>query len=343
MSGELVLLRGDGIGEELIDQARRVLDALCPDLSYVEHPIGYGAFQERGAALPDATLEALRSAPASLLVAVGSPLHPVPGYRSPVVQLRRELDLFANLRPVRGAEGSDVDLLIVRENTEGLYVGRERRRGDRAWALRQVTRAATERISRVAGEAARERSGRVCVVHKANVLRESCGLFREVCLEVLSSFEGLEVEELLVDNAAYQLAANPERFDVLVTSNLFGDILSDVAAHAGGGLGVVHSVNRGPQHTLCEPVHGSAPDIAGQGLANPTATLRALGEALAALGRPAVAMALERALTGALGRGFRTPDSGGKKTTRQVVAAVLEELAARRRAPAARLTPDVSL
>jgi homoisocitrate dehydrogenase len=323
MSGDLVLLRGDGVGEELIDQARLVLDTLCPDLSYAEHRIGYGAFSDTGAALPTDTLEALRAARASLLVAVGSPLHPVPGYRSPVVQVRRELDLFANLRPVRGPEGSDVDLLIVRENTEGLYVGRERRSGDRAWALRQITRTATERIARVAGEAARERTGLVCVVHKANVLRESCGLFREVCLETLAEFGDLEIEELLVDNAAYQLAARPERFDVLVTSNLFGDILSDVAAHAGGGLGVVHSVNRGPQHTLCEPVHGSAPDIAGQGLANPTATLRALGEALAALGRAAASHRLRQALAHVERDGPRTPDAGGRTGTRDVVTAIL--------------------
>jgi len=332
VSAQVCLLRGDDLGEELLVHARELLGALAPDLELVEMPLGLGAFESTGRALPEATLEAARGADACLLVAVRSPLEPRPGYRSPVVELRRELDLFANLRPVQSLppgcpaarpEAPEVDLLVVRENTEGLYAGRERREGGRAIAERVVTEAASRRIARVAGEAARARRSRVCVVHKSNVLRETCGLFRSAALEELGRIEGLEVEELLVDHAAYRLAAEPERFDVLVTTNLFGDILSDLSAHAGGGLGLVASANLGDEAALFEPVHGAGPDIAGKGIANPVATLRACASLLEHVGRADAAARVARAVERTLAEGPWTRDLGGSAGTVEVLEAVL--------------------
>ena len=322
----VVLLRGDGIGDDLVDPARRVLEAAGPGLEILEAEVGFGTFRRTGESLPPTTVERLRSASASLLVAVGSPSERVPGYRSPVVRLRRELDLFCGLRPVRGLADERVDLLIVRENTEGLYAGRERSENGEAVAERIITRAASERIARVAAEQAGSRRGRVCVVHKANVLRETCGLFREACLAILTGFAGLEVSELLVDHAGYRLAAHPEEFDVIVTTNLFGDVLSDVAAHAGGGLGLVSSANVGPGHALFEPVHGSAPDLAGRDVANPIATFRACADLLRHVGLGAQARALSNATELVLREGPRTADLGGDASTTQVTEAVLSAL-----------------
>ena len=322
----VVLLVGDGIGHDLIEPARRVLEAAAPHLDLVEAEIGYGAFQRTNDALPASTLSSVRAANASLLVAVGSPLEQVEGYRSPIVRLRRELDLFCGLRPVKGLGDSAVDLLLVRDNTEGLYAGREHVEEGRAIAQRIVTRAASTRIARVAGELATGRKGRVCVVHKANVMRETCGLFREACMHVLSEFPGIEVSELLVDHAAYRLAAHPEEFDVLVTTNLFGDVLSDVAAHAGGGLGLVTSANLGPEHALFEPVHGSAPDLAGRNLANPAATFRAAAELLRHIGRSAQAEALSHAIEHTLSAGPHTADLGGTASTSDFTEAVVSRI-----------------
>ena len=324
----VLLLRGDGIGVELIDEARRTLTTCAPDVELEEARIGLAAFERTGQALPDAVLTQARRTPACLLVAVGSPLEPRPGYQSPVVGLRQALDLYANLRPVRSIEGRAVDLLIVRENTEGLYAGDERRTPDGAIGERRITVAASARIARMAGRLASQRRRRVCVVHKANVLRETCGLFRATCLNELASFEGLEVEEMLVDHAAYRLAADPERFDVLVTTNLFGDVLSDVAAHAGGGLGLVTSANLGERHALFEPVHGSAPDLAGRDLANPIATLRACAGLLVHVGETASGRRLEAAIEHVLDVGPRTADLGGTARTRDVTDAVLRRFLA---------------
>lgn len=324
MSAPVGLLRGDGVGVELLDAAREVLEAIAPELSLEEAPIGFDCFRERGRALPDETLDLARRARACLLVAVGSPSTPTPGYRSPVVQLRRELDLYANLRPVRGLGLEPVDLLLVRENTEGLYAGRERRTAQGAIAERVVTRAASERIARVAAAQAAARRGRVTVVHKANVLRESCGVFREASLRELDRHPGIEVDEMLVDHAAYRLASEPAAFDVLVTTNLFGDILSDVAAHAGGGLGMVDAANVGERHALFEPVHGSAPTIAGQGIANPTATLRACAALLGHVGFREAGARLAGAIDESAASGPRTPDRGGAARTEDVLRDVLE-------------------
>ena len=323
---QVCLLRGDGIGSELLAHARRALEFVLPGARIDEAPIGFHAFEATGSALPPASAAAARDAEACLLVAVGSPLTPTPGYKSPIVALRQELDLFANLRPVQSlpASGSPgVDLLIVRENTEGLYSGIEHADAERAVAERVVTATASRRIARLAGELATSRRGRVTVVHKANVLRETCGLFRSVALDELANFPELDLDELLVDNAALCMASEPERFDVVVTTNLFGDILSDVAALAGGGLGLVTSANLGESSALFEPVHGSAPDLVGSGRANPVATLRAVAWLARHLGALKAAERLHQAIEHSLTCGPRTPDIGGHASTEQVVEAIL--------------------
>jgi homoisocitrate dehydrogenase len=325
------LIPGDGIGLEVIREARRVLEALAPGLRFVESDAGFGAFERTGDALPKETIAAVRAADVTLLGAVGSPSRPVEGYRSPVVRLRRELDLFACVRPVRtpplaGAR-EGVDLVIVRESTEGLYSGLETKSPGRAVAERVITREASFRIAEFARDLAlREGRRRVTVVHKANVLRATCGLFREAAFEALEG-SGLEINEALVDSAAYQLVVDPERFDVIVTTNLFGDILSDVAAAHGGGLGLVPSASLGPAHAIFEPVHGSAPDIEGRGIANPLATLRATVMMLRYLKLPEYALALDEAIDDVLAHGPRPCDLGGNARTVDVADAVLDRIA----------------
>jgi homoisocitrate dehydrogenase len=262
----------------------------------------------------------------------------VPGYRSPVVGLRRALDLYACIRPVRTAPLPDqrpgVDMVIVRENSEGLYSGQEELTGPEdnptAIARRIITTAGSRRIAAFALDYARRHGRRkITVVHKANVLRETCGLFRETALGVFApSVERGEiaVDELLVDTAAYHMVRSPERFDVVVTTNLFGDILSDAASAWGGGLGLAASANIGADHAIFEPVHGSAPDIAGRGIANPLAAISAAALLLDHLGETVRGDCLRAAVDAALRDGIHTPDLGGSATTADVLNFVVHYL-----------------
>lgn len=326
----ICIIPGDGIGPEVIGAAVEVLRAVAPDTELSEAEAGWATFQRHGAALPAATLEAAQAADAVLFGAVASPSHAVPGYRSPIVQLRRDLDLFANLRPTQGPEA---DLVIVRENTEGLYAGRERLEDDGATAIaeRVITRRASARIARAAFELARSRrkpegSPKVTIVHKANVLRVSDGLFRETCLDVARDYPDVQIEEMLVDVAAMRLAQSAARFDVVVTTNLFGDILSDVACIHGGGLGLAASANLGDSRALFEPVHGAAPDIVGRGIANPLAAIECVAMLLDWRGRGAEAARVRAAGAAVLRDGPHTPDLGGSATTAAITAAVIERL-----------------
>ena len=326
MTRTLCLIPGDGIGREVIAAARDVLDALRLDVSITEGDAGFDLFRRTGEALPEETLALAAASDAVLFGAVGSPSTRTPGYRSPIVAMRRELDLFACVRPVRSLPGADrpVDLVVVRENTEGMYSGRERRVDDRAELVRVISEPATARVARFAARFVRRHGRRrVTVVHKANVMRETCGLFREVALRELAE-AGVEADERLVDAAAYELAARPERFDVVLTSNLFGDVLSDLVAVHAGGLGLVPSANLGERHAVFEPVHGSAPDIAGRGVCNPIATLRALAMALSHLDEADVARRLEDAIEHVLTEGPRTSDLGGAARTDDVTAAICD-------------------
>jgi len=349
---QVCIIPGDGIGSEVIDAALQVLQSVAGELPLetATAQAGWGTFQATGTALPEATLALARSSDVVLFGAVASPSHAVPGYHSPIVALRRELNLYANIRPTKSFDGigstrsptAPVDLVVVRENTEGLYAGRERLEdaGDTAIAERVVTRRSSERIIRHAFTLADQRraagttGGKMTVVHKANVLRVTDGLFREVALAVAQDYPHIALEELLVDTAAMRLAQSPERFDVLVTTNMFGDILSDVACIHGGGLGLASSANIGDRQALFEPVHGAAPDIAGQGVANPLAAIGCIamllewamrqqgagasGEAYAQAARRVRAAAAET-----LRSGPYPPDLGGTATTGEVTAAVI--------------------
>lgn len=335
----LALIPGDGIGREVIPAARRVLEATGAPLEFVELEAGWGAFERTGAALPAATLAALRSCRGALFGAVSSPTHRVEGYSSPIVALRRELDLYANLRPAQSAPVAEsrpgIDLLIVRENTEDLYVKEEvlEDGGERAVARRVITRRASARIAHTAFRRAQQRAaalgrpGKVTVVHKANVLSLTDGLFRSTALDIAQMYPDVAVEEAIVDALLYHLIRRPQRYDVLVAPNLYGDLVSDVAAALVGGLGLMPSANRGDSFVLAEPVHGSAPDIAGQGIANPIAAIRAAGLLLGELGLAAQGAAVLAAADAALAAGPWTPDLGGAARSEDVTTAVLAYLA----------------
>ena len=322
----LCVIEGDGIGHEVVPAALEVLAQTGFSFEVAQAEAGWDCFQRQGVALPEETLSAARQCDAVLFGAVSSPSFRVEGYSSPIVALRRSLDLYANLRPSHSwpVPGSrpDIDLLIVRENSEGLYVRRERSDGETAIAERVITRRGSERIARLACELSMQRRRHLTVVHKANVLPETCGLFRRVALDVARSYPALQVEECLVDTMALRLVTHPERFDVVVTTNLFGDILSDEAAGLVGGLGLAPSANLGATHALFEPVHGSAPDIAGQGIANPTAAILAAALLLEHCGQRTLGGRVRQAVERTLLEGPRTPDLGGAATTSQVTGAI---------------------
>ncbi|WP_027481901.1 isocitrate/isopropylmalate dehydrogenase family protein [Deinococcus pimensis] len=315
----ICLIEGDGVGREVIPAARRVLEALGVDAEFVSAEAGWEVFERRGASVPGETLDAARAADAVLFGATTSPSRRVEGFFSAIRYLRRELDLFANLRPARSRAVPGcvpgVDLVIVRENTEGLYVAQERRYGDTAIADAVITRSASARVGRLAAELAARRRGDLAVVHKANVLPVTQGLFLSTVLEEAARVPGLRVRDVIVDACAMHLVRDAAHFDVLVMTNLFGDILSDLTAGLTGGLGVAPSGNVGERHALFESVHGSAPDIAGQGVANPTATVLSAAMMLDHLGEGALARRLEAAVDATLQEGPRTRDLGGEAST----------------------------
>jgi len=319
-------LPGDGIGPEVCVAAVRVLDALPIDVTVEEHPFGGRAIHEHGDPLPAETLAACRAADAVLLGAAGlpefdgAPVRPEQG----LIRLRGELGVYANLRPARG---DGIDLLIVRELVGGLYFGASGRRPDgSAFDTCEYSPAEIERIARRAFELARGRRSFVTSVDKANVL-ETGRLWREVVSGLAGDYPDVRLEHMLVDNAGLQLVLDPAQFDVILTENTFGDILSDVAAGSCGGLGVAASASLGELAPgIFEPVHGSAPDIAGQGIANPTGALRSVSLLLRhAAGEEALADRLEEAIDAALGSA-PTRDLGGTATTVEFTDTVLGSL-----------------
>ena len=327
----ICLIPGDGIGPEVIGAAADILSALDLPLKCETYSAGWSCFEKTGKALPEETLAAVKSTGYALFGATSSPSGGAPGYRSPILELRQDLNLFANLRPLRSlpipAARPDIDLLIVRENTEGLYVRRERwETPDTAIAERVITRAASQRIAQVAVKKAARRRGRLTIAHKANVLTKTDGLFLETARKVAAEFGGLEVEDRLVDALAHELVLTPERFDVILAPNLYGDILSDLASALVGGLGVAASVNVGDSCAVYEPVHGSAPDIAGQGIANPSAALLSLALMLDDLQFSDAATRIRSALTSTLQAGICTPDLGGDVRTTDMIAAITARL-----------------
>jgi 3-isopropylmalate dehydrogenase len=345
MSARIALLPGDGIGPEIVSAARRVLDAVG-EFDYEEHPVGGASIDAHGTALTDEVLDACRGSDAVLLGAVGGPQWDTtdpdrPRPEQGLLGLRKGLGLFANLRPVKPIEAlidasplrperiSGTDLLVVRELTGGIYFGDKTRTATSASDACVYEVAEVERIARVAFEAARRRRGRVTSVDKANVL-ETSRLWRETVGRVAEEYADVELDHLLVDNAAMQLVSDPARFDVIVTENMFGDILSDEAAMLTGSLGMLPSASIGDGGPgLFEPVHGSAPDIAGRGVANPLATFLSVAMLLRdGLGRETEAAAVERAVEAALDGGIRTADLGGDAGTAEITDAVLAEVVA---------------
>jgi len=322
----IALLPGDGIGPEVLGQAVRVLEALPVDVELVELPFGGAAIDEVGTPLPDETLAACRDADAVLLGAVGGPkwdggaVRPEQG----LLGIRKELDVYANLRPA--AQGA-IDLLVVRELVGGLYFGARGVRADgTVFDTCEYHPAQVERIARRAFELARARRGSLVSVDKANVL-DTSKLWRRVVSEVAADYPDVELRHALVDSFAMEIASSPERIDTVVTENMFGDILSDLAAAMTGGLGLAASASLGDAGPgVFEPVHGSAPDIAGTGNANPAAMLRSLALLLEhALGRADLARNLAAAIDRTL-ESHPTRDAGGSATTVEFGDAVLATL-----------------
>ncbi|HZD43868.1 MAG TPA: isocitrate/isopropylmalate dehydrogenase family protein [Methanomicrobiales archaeon] len=314
----IAVVEGDGIGHEVIPVARDLLAALHPEFEFFSVEVGYGQWQRTGSAISSDAIEALKSADAVLFGAVTTP--PDPNYRSVVVRIRKELDLYANIRPVWG-EGFDV--VIVRENTEGLYAGIERIEADCASATRLLTRTGCERIAGAACRLAETRC-HLTIGHKGNVLKSDL-FFRDIC-RAEAEREGIPWSEKFIDALCLDLLLHPANYDVIVTENMFGDILSDVAAYLVGGLGMLPSANIGDKYALFEPVHGSAPDIAGKDMANPIAAIRSAAMLLQYLGDDEGSTALETAIQNTIRSGFRTRDLGGNEGTREFGDAVKREL-----------------
>ena len=342
----IAVLPGDGIGPEIAAPAVQVLtELLGSQVEFTEYVFGGASIDAHGTALTDETLAGCKASDAVLLAAVGGPKCDTTDPNAPrpeqgLLGIRKELGLFANIRPVRPIPAlysasalkpeiiEGTNLVVVRELTGGIYFGEKTRTATSASDLCSYTTHEVERIARVAFELAGRRSGKLASVDKANVL-ETSRQWRQVVHEVAVDFPAIELEDVLVDNCAMQLISRPSSFDVIVTENLFGDILSDEAAMLTGSIGMLPSASLGEPGTpgLFEPVHGSAPDIAGKGIANPLAMFLSAAMLLRdGLGRPVEAAALESAVDGALADGLRTADLGGSATTAEVVTDILGRL-----------------
>jgi isocitrate dehydrogenase (NAD+) len=334
MAHRVTLIPGDGIGPELAEATRRVLDATGIEFEWEIADAGEAMIAAHGTPLPDSVLESIRRNKVAIKGPITTPVGE--GFRSVNVTLRQALGLYANLRPARSMQGvvtrfDDVDLVIVRENTEDLYAGIEHRVGrDAAESIKIITREASERIARFAFEYAVANGRRkVTAVHKANIMKLSDGLFLESARAVAANYEGrVEFEDRIVDNMCMQLVQKPELYDVLVLPNLYGDIVSDLAAGLVGGLGVAPGANIGPDAAVFEAVHGSAPKYAGLNKANPTALILSGALMLRHLGYPDAAARLEDALRGVVAEGRTvTYDLGGNAGTSQFADAIIERLA----------------
>ncbi|OPX62021.1 MULTISPECIES: isocitrate/isopropylmalate dehydrogenase family protein [unclassified Methanoregula] len=315
----IAVVEGDGIGHEVIPVARSVLELLHPEYDFFNVEVGYGRWERTGCPCTDPDIAQLKNSDAILFGAITTP--PMKDYQSVVLRIRKALDLYANLRPVRG---DGIDIMIVRENTEGLYSGIEETTPDRATTLRVVSRKGTERIIRKAIDLARQRKGILTIGHKANVIKSDV-FFRDICLSEAKA-ANIACNDRFIDALSLDLLQHPKSYDVVVTTNMFGDILSDVAAYLVGGLGVVPSANIGDRYALFEPVHGSAPDIAGRNIANPVAAIRSAAMLLDHLGDPNGAGCIEESVLQVLNRGIRTRDLGGTTGTREFGDALIQEL-----------------
>ncbi|MDX2022943.1 MAG: isocitrate/isopropylmalate family dehydrogenase [Deltaproteobacteria bacterium] len=334
MATKVTLIRGDGIGPEVVDAAVQAIEATGAAIEWDPQDAGAGAVPKHGAPLPEATLASIRANQICLKGPLATPIGG--GYKSVNVSLRLEFDLYANLRPARRFDGiknryEAVDLFVVRENTQGEYVGIEHYidpTRSAAESISIITKFGSDRIIRFAFEHARA-AGRkkVTLVHKANILKMTSGLFLETGREIARLYPEITFEDIIVDNCAMQLVRDPSRFDVIVTTNLFGDILSDLTAGLVGGLGLTAGANIGETAAIFEAVHGTAPDIAGQGKANPTAVMLAGAMMLDRLGQRERGQRLERAIRATIAEGQHTTvDIGGRSGTMDFTKRVIQFL-----------------
>lgn len=325
----ITTIPGDGIGKEVMAAGLYILDNLNLNIEYKPQEAGYELYQKTGNNLPNETIHSAKKTDATLFGAVTS----VPGEKSAIIELRKALDVYSNLRPIKSYPGvkgiyDDVDFLIVRENSEGLYSQIEEATEDCATAKRVITTKASQRICDLAfQQAIKENREKVTCVHKANVLKTTDGLFKKIFYEVAENYPEIKTNDFYVDATAMYLLTNPQRFDVIVTTNLFGDILSDEGAGLVGGLGIAPSGNIGEHNGLFEPVHGSAPDIAGQRISNPISMILTISMMLQYLNEDYYAEKLKEATTIVLKEGkVKTPDLGGTNKTMDVAEEINKKL-----------------
>jgi isocitrate dehydrogenase (NAD+) len=331
----ITVIRGDGIGPEIMDATLHVLDAMQLGLTYEDADAGMVALEKHGELLPQATMDSIRKNKIALKSPLTTPVGG--GFSSINVELRKRFDLYANVRPAKcfpntkSRFSGGVDLITVRENTEGAYIGEGQNvsdDGETAVLTQKVTRKGSERIVRYAFELARK-TGRkkVTIVHKANILKSTSGLFLKTAREVAAQYPDIECNEMIVDNTCMQLVMRPEQFDIICTTNLFGDIISDLCAGLVGGLGLAPGANIGTDVAIFEAVHGSAPDIAGKGIANPCALLLGACQMLDHLGQPEQATRLRDAIIATLeAKDSLTPDLGGQGNTMSFAKAIATRL-----------------
>jgi 3-isopropylmalate dehydrogenase len=324
---KIAVIPGDGVGPEVTKAQLEVLKATGLSFDFSEYPAGDNQLEKTGQAMPQETIEGAQAAQAVLFGAVGASAAQV------ILRLRAELGTYVNLRPSQAFKGvpclhSQTNIMVVRENTECLYAGIETRlTDDVTTATRIITKTASLRIARHAFEYAKNNGPKkVTAVHKVNVLKITDGMFLDCCRQVAPEFPEIAYEEALVDSVAMRIVQRPEEFDVIVTTNLFGDILSDLAAGVIGGLGLCPSANLGDEHALFEPVHGSAPDIAGQGLVNPSAAIMCGAMMLEHLGEKQAAQKVQNALEKCLEMGKTTRDLGGSLSTMEMAQEVIKAM-----------------
>lgn len=326
---DIAIISGDGIGREVMDACEYMLDKLDLEFCFTYGEAGFECFNKNGTTLPDETIKMANKSDAVLFGASTS----TPGEPSPIINLRKELNVYANIRPIKSYKGvncirDDINFVIVRENTEGLYSQVEYGDCDKMIAERHITRNASERISKAAFNLCIKRGeSKVTCVHKSNVLKKTDGVFKESFYKIAKDYPQITTEDYYVDAMAMYLLTQPQNFDVIVSSNLFGDILSDESAGLVGGLGLAPSGNIGDHNGLFEPVHGSAPDIAGKHIANPCSMILSASMMLDYLGEWEIANDIKNAVEKVIADcKIRTPDLGGDACTMDVTKAIVKEL-----------------
>lgn len=328
---KITLIKGDGIGPEITDAVVKIIEAAGVKIDWDIQTAGADVIEKEGVPLPERVIESVKANKVALKSPVTTPIGK--GFRSVNVQLRKELDLYANLRPCYNLPNvktryENVDIVVVRENTEDLYAGIERQVDENtAESIKIITRQASTRIAEFAFDyAVKNNRKEVCVVTKANICKLSDGLFLECAREVAQKYPNISFKEILVDNCCMQLVQNPNQFDVLLLPNLYGDIVSDLCAGLIGGLGIAQGANIGKDYAVFEPVHGSAPDIAGQDKANPTAMLMSAIEMLNFIGETNAALRIKTALFKTLEEGIKTADLKGTASCSGFTNAIIERL-----------------